>query len=151
MTVRRRGDLTAEEIRERVQAAGLRVTAQRVAVVELLQEARSPLTHAEVVAALAPHGWDRATTYRNLTDMTAAELLQRTDVGDHVWRFELRRAPDVVGHAGMGHPHFVCGDCGEVVCLPLATVRVSGGIGLPKALSGGAVEVQIKGRCDRCR
>lgn len=149
MTARGRSVRTAEEIRERLRASGLRVTAQRVAVVELLREARSPMTHAEVATALASHGWDRATTYRNLTDLTAAELLQRADVGDHVWRFELRREP-VNGHADAGHPHFVCGDCGEVKCLPADAVQVHARRGLPRALWGGAVEIQLKGRCDRC-
>jgi len=143
-------ELTTDKVRERIRAAGLRVTASRVAVVEHLQQARSPMTHAQVFAALAPRGWDRVTLYRNLMDLTEASLLQRTDVGDHVWRFELRGVSGRSEHADVEHPHFVCSDCGEVECLPAGIVRVSGGRGLPRSLHGGALEVQIKGRCDRC-
>lgn len=150
MTNRGRQSLTAEEIRERVRATGLRVTAPRVAVIQQLQRAQAPVTHAELATALAAEGWDRATIYRNLTDLTEAKLLQRTDVGDHVWRFELYREKGGAEHADARHPHFVCGDCGEVQCLPLDTVRVVGGRGLPKSLKGDAVEIQVKGRCDRC-
>jgi Fe2+ or Zn2+ uptake regulation protein len=99
MTVRGRNSLTAEEIRERVRAAGLRVTAPRVAVIQQLQTAQAPITHAELATALASQGWDRATIYRNLTDLTEAKLLQRTDVGDHVWRFELYREQGGADHA----------------------------------------------------
>jgi Fur family ferric uptake transcriptional regulator len=150
MVVRGRTTLTAEVIRERVRAAGLRVTAPRVAVIQQLQEASAPVTHAELAAALASQGWDRATIYRNLTDLTEVKLVQRTDVGDHVWRFELYREQGGADHADARHPHFVCGDCGEVQCLPLDTVRVVGGRGLPKSLKGDAVEIQVKGTCDRC-
>jgi Fur family ferric uptake transcriptional regulator len=150
MVVRGRTTLTADEIRDRVRAAGLRVTAPRVAVIQQLQGAQAPVTHAELAAALASQGWDRATIYRNLTDLTEVKLVQRTDVGDHVWRFELYREEGGADHGDTRHPHFVCGDCGEVQCLPLDTVRVVGGRGLPKSLKGDAVEIQVKGTCDRC-
>lgn len=150
MTSRGRNNQSAEEIRGRVRAAGLRVTAPRVAVIQQLQAAQAPVTHAELATALASQGWDRATIYRNLTDLTEAKLLQRTDVGDHVWRFELAREQAEGAHADERHPHFVCGDCGEVQCLPLDTVKVVSGRGLPKSLKGGTVEIQVKGRCDRC-
>lgn len=141
---------TQQEIRERVRAAGLRATIQRVAVVEELDRAGSPLTHSQVADALASRGWDRTTLYRNLMDLTEANLLLRRDVGDHVWRFELREDPGRSGHADAGHPHFVCGGCGAVECLPADAVQVRGGRGLPKSLGGRAVEVQLKGCCDRC-
>lgn len=150
MATRPRRDLTIEEIRGQQRAVGLRVTAQRVAVMEQLQRAPAPMTHAELAVALEPRGWDRATTYRNLTDLTEAGLLRRADIGDHVWRFELQRESEADDHVGAGHPHFVCGACGDVVCLPPGAVRVAGGRGLPKALEAGAVEIQFKGRCDRC-
>lgn len=150
MAARPRRDLTTEGIRGRLRAAGLRVTTQRVAVLEQLQGAPAPMTHAEIAVVLEPRGWDRATTYRNLMDLTEAGLLRRADVGDHVWRFELRRESEVDDHAGPGHPHFVCGACGTVACLPPGAIRVVGGRGLPKALEDGAVEIQLKGRCDSC-
>ncbi len=150
MTVRRAVTHTADEIRDRIRATGLRVTAPRVAVIQQLQGAQAPVTHAELAATLASQGWDRATIYRNLTDLTEAKLVQRTDVGDHVWRFELARESKSDEHADARHPHFVCGDCGEVQCLPLDTVHVTGGRGLPKSLKGGTVEIQVKGLCDRC-
>lgn len=147
---RGRGAPTLEQIRERVRSAGLRVTASRVAVLRRLWEARAPLTHAELADALAPEGWEAKTVHRNLTDLTEANLLRRADVGDHVWRFEVQRETAGAVHASRGHPHFVCGACGEVRCLPLDAIRVSAGVGLPACVRRGAVEVQLKRRCDRC-
>jgi len=48
----------------------------------------------EVFAELQAEGWDRATLYRNLVDMTDAGLLRRVDLGDHVWRYELEHRVD---------------------------------------------------------
>lgn len=147
---RGRSAQTLEQIRERVRSVGLRVTAPRVAVLRLLWRARAPMTHAQIADALASEGWEPKTVHRNLTDLTEAKLLRRADVGDHVWRFEIQREGVGADHADAGHPHFVCGACGEVQCLPLDTIRVSVGIGLPACVESGAVEVQVKGRCDRC-
>jgi len=147
--MRQRGQTTVEELRTHIRDVGLRVTAPRVAVLQRLHQAAAPTTHAELADALAPHGWDRATIYRNLTDLTDAGLLRRTDVGDHVWRFELVDTQEG-GHVPEAHPHFVCTDCGDVTCLPDGVVEVHAGRGVPKSLRGRSVEIQLKGRCDRC-
>lgn len=136
------------DMRAKIRAAGLRSTAPRVAVLHYLQTATTPVSHAELFAALAEQGFDRATIYRNLVDLAAAGLLSRTDVGDHVWRFELKRD----GQAGhqTAHPHFRCTDCGEVTCLPGLHVRLSPAPGTPKALTTKQLEVHLQGLCDRC-
>lgn len=93
-------------------------------------------------ALLAEGGWDRATLYRNLVDMTEAGLLRRVDHGDHVWRFELVESE----HDG-SHPHFLCTACGEILCLPEIEVPTSG---LPRSIAGGEVVIQLRGLCDDC-
>ncbi len=146
--VRPRTSPSLDELRERIRTSGLRVTAPRVAVLQRLLTATAPVSHGELAEALAPH-WDRATIYRNLTDLTDAGLLRRTDLGDHVWRFELR-ADDARSHEEKTHPHFVCDECGDVQCLPDEMVEIHTARGAPKALKGRDVEIQLKGRCDRC-
>jgi len=104
------------QLRSTIRNSGLRSTAPRVAVLQYLRDTSKPMTHAEICEALEEKGFDRATLYRNLIDLTEVGLLSRTDVGDHVWRFELRREGQR-GHRSE-HPHFMCTDCGEVSCLP---------------------------------
>src|SRR5438067_7954895 len=82
---------TLDHLTDQLHAVGLRRTAPRVAVLDLLARAGGPLSHGEVAAELAERGFDRATVYRNLLDLTDVELVRRTDPGDHVWRFELVR------------------------------------------------------------
>ena len=145
----RRTSSSPEEIRRLIRDAGLRVTSPRVAVMQRVEQTQGPVTHAEIADALAPQGWDRATIYRNLTDLTEAGLLRRTDMGDHVWRFELASDPEG-GHETGLHPHFVCNACGDVTCLPDDAIEIHVGRGAPKSLKGRAVEIQVKGRCDDC-
>ena len=103
------------------------------------------MSHGDVADRLASQAWDRATIYRNLTDLSEVGLLRRTDVGDHVWRFE------AVGsdHEPSAHPHFVCTECGTVECLPeieLAVRRAKA----PRAVKQRQVEVHVRGLCDAC-
>jgi Fur family ferric uptake transcriptional regulator len=133
-----------DTLRDLLRAAGLRSTAPRICVLRLLSAAKVPMTHKDAAEALASQGIDRATVYRVLMDLSEVGLLMRTDHGDHVWRFERKRdhqKPEA-------HPHFLCSDCGEVSCLP--DVRIEAPFGAPHALETRAVEIQIKGRCDRC-
>jgi Fur family ferric uptake transcriptional regulator len=64
-------------LRERLQAVGLRCTAARLTVLQHLVDNTGPKTHAEVSDALADKGFDRATIYRNLTELTEAGILSR--------------------------------------------------------------------------
>jgi len=146
--------------RARLRETGLRCTAARLAVLAHLMEATGPKTHAEVSDSLADRGFDRTTIYRNLTELTEATIVSRVELGDHVWRFELRRA----GTHGQDHPHFLCTTCGEVSCLDDVNVAITPkpAAATPKSKprrgrpSGGQVtigtvtEVLLKGRCDNC-
>jgi len=154
----RASDSSADAIQARVRGAGLRCTAARVAVLQHLETTAGPRTHAEVSEALADRGFDRATIYRNLTELTEARLVARVELGDHVWRFEAKR----LARRGAGredHPHFVCTTCGEVSCLDDVRVAIS-----PRARPGAdgpargkgrrgirsVTDVVLKGQCDHC-
>lgn len=126
--------------------AGLRVTQPRLKVLGLLDKASSPVSHGDLSTALEDEGFDRATVYRNLVDLTRAGLVRRTDLGDHTWRFELVRG--AAPHPE--HPHFVCNSCGTVLCLEDARVQIEAPRKSPKVVRTHKVEVQLRGVCDRC-
>ena len=138
----------AEDLRERIRARGLRATAPRIAVLQALAKLGRPATHADISVEVAGDGWDRATVYRNLVDLTEAGFVRRVDMGDHLWRFEL--LGERAEHEASEHPHFLCDSCGEIACLPKDAVRVTPSARAPRALRKKDVQIQIKGRCDRC-
>jgi Fur family ferric uptake transcriptional regulator len=135
-----------EGVKELIRAAGLRATGPRIAVLVALRSLGRAVTHAEVAEALLDRGIDRATVYRNLIDLTEAGLLRRSDLGDHVWRFELTSGESKEERTA--HPHFVCSACGTVACLPPMEIRMPRGV--PAAVRKGAAEVQFRGICDAC-
>jgi Fur family ferric uptake transcriptional regulator len=141
MTARR--DL--DTLRTAIRGRGLRATPSRVAVLSLLRAEAAPMSHGDVADRLADQAWDRATIYRNLTDLAEAGLVRRSDLGDHVWRFE---AVDGA-HGDEHHPHFVCTACGSVACLPELELSVRRGKA-PRAVRQKQIEVQVRGRCDAC-
>jgi Fur family ferric uptake transcriptional regulator len=144
-----------EAVRGRIRGVGLRCTPARVAVLHHLEIATGPLTHAEVSEALHHLGFDRATIYRNLTELTEAGLASRVELGDHVWRFEAKRAGG--GHKVDDHPHFVCTTCGEVSCLDDVQVAITRRSAAGKPVKRPAAdrissvtEILLKGRCGKC-
>ena len=134
-----------EDIKQAIREVGLRATPARVATLSLLQATSSPLTHADVAKHLGKKGIDKATAFRNLNDMVTAGLLRRTELGDHVWRFELIPQGE---HDAASHPHFVCVDCGNVSCmdevkLTARSLRVSQEF-------GEVTEILLRGHCHDC-
>ncbi len=69
-----------EKARNDIRAVGLRATPARVATLQLLRNATSPMSHADVAERLDEAGVDKATAFRNLNDMTDAGLLRRTEL-----------------------------------------------------------------------
>lgn len=134
-------------LQARLREAGLRSTTPRVAVLRELMATRAPVSHAELCTALKKHHLDRATLYRNLIDLAEVGIVKRVDLGDHVWRFEIKAKDG--GHAD-AHPHFVCTDCGAVSCLTDVDVRIIRGKHAPKSLASKNVAIQITAKCDAC-
>ena len=106
------------------------------------------MSHGDVADKLESHAWDRATIYRNLIDLAEVGLLRRTDMGDHVWRFEA-----VSDEHDAAHPHFVCTECGVVECMPeveLAARSNTRRAKVLRAVKQRQVEVHVRGLCDAC-
>ncbi|MEM9409629.1 MAG: Fur family transcriptional regulator [Planctomycetota bacterium] len=132
----------SEDLKATIREAGLRATPARIATLKLLHDASSPMSHAEVAESLDEFGVDKATAFRNLNDLAAAGILVRTELGDHVWRFELN------AHGDAKHPHFICVDCGNVSCLDdvkltANSLRVSQAV-------GEVTEILLRGHCNDC-
>ena len=131
--------------RQTIQATGLRATPARMATLLVLRDSLGPLTHAEVVARLRKQDIDKATVFRNLSDMVKASLLRRSELGDHVWRFEII-SDEERGHGA--HPHFVCVDCGAVSCL--TEIELTKKSKSASKRIGQVTEILLRGHCHEC-
>ena len=136
---------TSDEIRDMIRQSGLRCTSSRTTVLQRLIESAAPMSHAELSEELVPQGLDQTTIYRNLTDLTDNDLVNRLDLGDHIWRFEFRGTTENDDE----HPHFMCTDCGDISCL--TTVKLTFGDNERSSPSVGEVDaIFLKGRCTEC-
>jgi Fur family transcriptional regulator, ferric uptake regulator len=140
-TVNQMRPMRDDDLRGLLVARAIRVTDQRMTILRELSTLRLPTSHPELAERLVG-ALDRATVYRNLVSLTEAGILVRTQLGDHVWRFELPRMSSA-GHRL--HPHFVCNACGDVACLPQSAVTLRG-----EAVQIEVAEVQLRGRCAAC-
>jgi Fur family transcriptional regulator, ferric uptake regulator len=132
-------------IRSLLKRAGIRATPARISVLRELRTAKSPVTHADLTEILVPEGFDKATVFRNLNDLAEAGLASRTELGDHVWRFE---ALDPERPGAEKHPHFVCVECKTVMCL--GEMEFTAKSRKQAAAIGDITEILIKGHCSEC-
>lgn len=138
-------DVPSTALRTRLRAAGLRVTAPRLAVLSWLVE--HPHDTADAIAAGVRDGLGSVSTqavYDVLRACTRAGLLRRVEPAGYPARFETR--------AGGHHHHLLCRGCGrteDVDCAIGATPCLD-----PSLSAGYAVddaEVVFWGRCPDCR
>ena len=134
-----------EWAREKIRSAGLRATPARIATLKVLHGSRSPLTHAEVSDKLENLEIDKATIFRNLTDLVARNVIRRSALGDNVWRFEIIKES---AHEPDSHPHFICIDCGSVSCMEDVELKRTSTSKSP--LFERITEIVLRGHCNEC-
>jgi Fur family ferric uptake transcriptional regulator len=131
---------------EQIRAAGVKVTAGRVRVLDVLQTARQPLCHAELETQLAAGveaPIDRVTLYRVLDSLVACGLALKAVDTRGVFRFSAAGTQ----RQHEGHVHFRCTDCGGVFCLKAAPPPPPK---LPRGFRLAEVELDVRGVCANC-
>ena len=126
------GDMTvpAHDIAERLRAAGLRPTRQRVALARLLfdgcdRHVTAEVLHEEALARKVPVSL--ATVYNTLHQFTEAGLLREVAVEGAKTYFDTNTS---------NHYHFFCEDSGKLVDIETRSIRIEG---LPEAPDGMAI------------
>ena len=137
--------MTKEQARKFLQMSGLRATAPRLAVLQVLERAKHPVSHTEVVKQLQDSDWNPATVYRNLIKLRNAGIAPVVSRVDGVDRYALAVSADDPHR----HAHFSCDDCGKVACLPdsiTSAISLEGrwARSIEKAM------IQISGTCPDC-
>ncbi len=133
------------EMRQRLRESGLRVTRSRLGVLDILADADGPLSFTQVVERLEGADWDQATTYRTLVKLKEVGLAAVASRVEGIDRYVLAGGRS----DGHQHPHFLCGACGRIACLPeeiVASISVDG----PWAESIRRAVVQLLGECPDC-
>jgi Fur family ferric uptake transcriptional regulator len=107
--------VTAGTVEEQLRAAGLRVTASRIAVLQVLAEARDHPRVDQVIERVRASGTSISTqaAYDVCDALHRASLARRIELAGSPARFEAR--------VGDNHHHLVCRSCGHTVDVDCAT------------------------------
>ncbi len=138
--------ISKDQARALLRKHNLRVTAPRLAVLGVLADADTPLSHSEVLDRLGETDCDPATIYRNLVKLSDAQVAPIVSRAAGVDRYELI---DNETHKNHIHPHFLCSTCGNVSCLP-TELSISKEIEERWAASLDGATVEFRGECPEC-
>jgi len=147
MTTKLSRDTASRILRE----AGLRQTAPRLATLQEIATLSAPVSHGELVERMAVFDYDAATIYRCLNDLADAGILSRMQLGDRTFRFEFREQTPEIPVTGALHPHFLCVQCGRILCLEHRDILSADERRRIKARVGEVTEILVKGVCHPCR
>lgn len=131
-----------EQIRQALEASGLRCTPQRYAVMEFLIGHNQHPTAVEIFEAvnrLDPRS-SRATTYNNLRDLVEAGLVREVAAEGRAARFDA---------TGLPHNHFICDECGSVEDIAWSAVPRPAPGRLGKRVLRDC-ELILRGLCPQC-
>jgi Fur family transcriptional regulator, ferric uptake regulator len=92
---------------------GLKHTAGREALLELMFASGKPLSHRELCRILEPLQYDPVSVYRSLDSFIAAGIVHRIEDDNRTWLYALCTC----GRGNHCHPHFFCRSCGKCECL----------------------------------
>lgn len=133
---------------DRLRAAGQRLTAPRIALVEALARAGAPITIPEL--QIRAPGLATSSTYRNVVVLEEVGVVHRIVTnGDHA-RFEL--AEELTEH----HHHLICSHCGSVEDVPASSRleesvrRAADEIARSTGFRTQQHRVDLVGLCTRC-
>lgn len=117
------------EIEQLVKDTKIKLTTARVAILEILQKAKKPLSYEDIKTDIS---MDKATFYRNISKFEEEGLLNSFESNDKKRYFELQRKH---------HAHFVCTDCNNVECIDTISINLDGYT---------VNNVIINGKCKSC-
>lgn len=142
--------------------AGLKPTKARLAVLHIIAEADSALSHPEILERLSGQKEiDRVTIYRVLDWLTEHGLIHKiAGAGDkRAWKFQLSQprftsvttpqtSSGLLSNDNHHHAHLHCQVCGKVTCVHELEPHFSTNVLAQYQVS--AIDINIKGVCNEC-
>lgn len=129
---------------ELLQSVNLRRTEPRLAILQVLLEADTPLAQEQIADEIGPNAPNKTTIYRTLTHLVEKNLVHQAYLEERTWHFEL--AHHCSEH--QCHPHFTCNECLQTQCLTGIEAAL---VKLPKGFKMHRQQIHIEGICLNCR
>jgi Fur family ferric uptake transcriptional regulator len=120
---------------------GLKITPCRKAILSVCKERECALSEAEFKEKIG-EGFDRTTFFRSFKTLVDKGILHKVVLDNSITKYALSKEGQNTMHA-----HFYCEQCHRVRCL--SAIKGYAPV-LPEGFHATAMEVIVKGLCDKC-
>lgn len=142
-----------EQFKSMLKQNGLKVTTQRIAILEVLSSRPDEHLTAEEIYDCVKNKYPEiglATVYRTIQVLSDLNLIDKLNLDDGFVRYEIGKKEE--GHCGHHHHHLICLDCGRVFTfeddlLEALEQRIEETMDF-QVLDH---EVKLYGRCNTCK
>lgn len=127
-----------------LQAAKLRQTEPRIAIISTMLASEHPLTQEQIAEQIGTEAPNKTTIYRNLMHLVEKNVVHEAYMEERSQYFELAH------HCGkvQCHPHFTCSRCHRTLCLTGVAAPL---VDLPEGFSMQRQQIRIEGICPKCK
>jgi len=125
----------------------LSVTESRKKILNLFLNVQGALAHGDIERR-AGEKFDRVTVYRTLQTFVEKGIIHTIPTTDNSVRYALCKDNCIGGHHHDDHVHFICLQCGTMLCLEEVVVPE---IKIRRGFSMNEIEVVVKGICLDCQ
>ncbi len=128
---------------------GLKVTSNRLLVLDVLMSSRTALSHGEIQKKIQGSRLDKVTLYRTLDTFVKHDIAHKVASEDRNWLYALHPI-DENDSVRNDHAHFICDYCERIYCLPVETRNT---VPLPESEEGFVIrthEYRLHGVCPQC-
>ena len=137
--------MKSEEIVTKLEHKGIRATANRIIVYEMLCRADHPVSLSDMERMNLQ--MDKSSIFRVLTLFLEHDVAHSFEDGRGVLNYELCHS-DGACDKHDNHVHFYCESCRRSFCLENIHIH---GITLPEGFSAHSLSFVVKGECPECR
>ncbi len=135
----------SQDIIHKLEAKGIKPTANRILVLKTLTEEDNPLSLSNIERILVT--MDKSSIFRSLTLFLEHDVVHAFEDGRGVLNYEVCEVEGKCNHHD-GHIHFYCELCQRSFCLEDIYIP---SFDLPAGFSPHSVSFVIKGECPECR
>ncbi len=136
---------STETVTHILKKKGVRVTQNRVDLLDILNDAQHPLNQKDIEERLSVKP-DRVTLYRNLRFFVDHKIIHKIEVNDSLTSYSLNRTFIEEEHSEE-HLHFYCSVCHKVICMPQLSIKE---YDLPEGFSQQSSKLIVNGICNIC-
>lgn len=137
--------MATQDIINKLEAKGIKPTANRILVLKVLEKERTPLSLSHLERLMV--SMDKSSIFRTLTLFLEHDVVHAFEDGRGILNYELCEEEGKCDHHD-GHIHFYCESCQRSFCME--DIHIPSFV-LPEGFFPHSVSFVIKGECPECR